>query len=373
MKKKKISVQQYVARHQEISARINEIADLCESENRERTEAEDCEYAALCRESNLIRARLQALPVGAKDVEIGTREAEFDSFLREAIADGRLQKRESVITREAMTTTNAGEAAPMTVGNIVQPLSAALVYDKVGLPILSGLSGDYCWPVVGNVEATIEGEGVALADTKIDIAALKPNPARLGISIKITNQTINKTDGVAYQVVQQQLPLAVARLINKCLCVTSTDAAGYSAKFHGPFVECEKISFAGSEPTYKELLQMKGKVYGKGCENDGTGAYIMNPETYAILEATPKDAGSGFMIIEDGKIAGVPVFQTSAIGAGVGFGLFGMQPLGQFGDMRFIIDPYTEAKSDMTVLTLNADWSMTTLRKEAFVYGAPKA
>ena len=41
------------------------------------------------------------------------------------------------------------------------------------------------------MEATIEDEGVELADSEIDIDGLKPNPVRLGISIKITNETIN--------------------------------------------------------------------------------------------------------------------------------------------------------------------------------------
>ena len=53
----------------------------------------------------------------------------------------------------------------------------------------------------------------------------------------------------------------------------------------------------------------------------------------------------------------------------VGFGYWGYEPLQGFGQQRFIIDPYTGATSDSVRLTLNADWSMTTLRPEAFVLG----
>ena len=88
---------------------------------------------------------------------------------------------------------------------------------------------------------------------------------------------------------------------------------------YGPLLT-DNVQFADAVPTYKELAQMKGKVYNAGVENDGTSAYVMTPEMYAILEATSRDAGSGRMIIEDGKIAGVPVFQTAHIN-GIGFGV----------------------------------------------------
>ena len=74
------------------------------------------------------------------------------------------------------------------------------------------------------------------------------------------------------------------------------------------------------------------------------------------------------VLIEDGKIAGVPVFQTAHIN-GIGFGVWGLEPLGQFGDMNFIVDPYTGAGGNITRLVINAGWSMSSLRKEGFCVG----
>lgn len=368
MKKEKIEIRQYVARLEQIQVRMNAITDLCEKENRERNAAENTEFETLRRESAIINARIQAANVNGGFVEVPDRAAAFDAYLRSAINGGKVDQ---VLHRDfvGQTTANSAAAVPLTIGDIVKPLEAGLIYDKVGIPILTGLAGSYCWPVVGNVEASIGTEGVALTDTEIDIDALKPETVKLGISIDVTNQTINQTTGIVLQIVQQQMPLAVARLINRCLFVTKTTAQGYNAKFHGPFVgNTANFEFAAETPTYKELLQMRGKVFGKGVENDGTGAYVMTAEMAAILEATPRDTGSGLMIIEDGKIGGFPVFQTSHID-GIGFGIWGLEPLGQFGEMRFIVDPYTKSNADVTRLTLNADWSMSTLRKEAFILG----
>lgn len=375
MKKKKIEIRQYAERLEAIQIRMNEITDLCEKENRERNEAEKTEFETLRRESAIINARIQAANVNGGFVEVADQAAALDTFLRSVIGQGNQAVNSQVLKRDfvGQTTANSAAAVPLTIGDIVKPLEAGLIYDKVGIPLLSGLQGEYCWPVVGAVEASIAGEGVALTDSEIDIEALKPQPVRLGISIDVTNQTINQTTGIVLQIVQQQMPLAIARLINRCMFVTKTTSQGYNAKFHGPFVgNPNNFEFAGATPTYKELLQMRGKVFAKGVENDGTGAYVMNAEIAVILEATPRDAGSGLMIIEDGKIGGFPVFQTSHID-GIGFGVWGLEPLGQFGDIRFIVDPYTKANADVTKLTINADWSMSTLRKEAFCLGSFKA
>jgi hypothetical protein len=96
----------------------------------------------------------------------------------------------------------------------------------------------------------------------------------------------------------------------------------------------------------------------------------------AMLECTPKDKGSGRMIIENGTLAGYPVFCTEFINYGadgqksnaeyIAAGAFAYLAANQYGDARLIVDPYTAAGSDSVVVTLNTEWSLTTLRKEAF-------
>lgn len=365
-----LQIRQWAERLESIRARMNEITDVIEKEKRTRNQAEETEFETLRREASVISARISAAGVGGGVSEGGDQAAQFDEFLRASVRSGSRTINSQVLHRDftGQTTVNSAAAIPLTIGDIVKPLEAGLIWDKVGIPILTGLQGEYCWPVVGTVEASVANEAFELSDSEIDIDELKPEPVRLGISIPVTNQTINQTTGIVLQIVQQQMPLAIARMINRCLFVTDTTSSSYKAKFHGPFTACESIEFADAVPTYQELVQMRGKVFGKGIENDGTGAYVMSPETAALLEATPRDAGSGIMIIEDGKLGGFPVFQTSHID-GVGFGVWSMEPVGQFGDVRFIVDPYSMANSDVTKLTINADWSLTTLREEAFILG----
>lgn len=214
MKKKRIEIRQFAERLEQIQVRMNEITDLCEKENRARNDAENTEFETLRRESGIINARIQAANVNGGFVDVTDQAAAFDSFLRSATQNGTQSVNSQVLKRDfvGQTVANSVAAVPLTIGDIVKPLEAGLIYDKVGIPLLTGLQGEYCWPVVGTVEASIADEAVELADSKIDIEALKPTPVRLGISIDVTNQTINQTTGIVLQIVQQQMPLAVARL-----------------------------------------------------------------------------------------------------------------------------------------------------------------
>lgn len=385
-KGKKFSVREYIERREEIKVRMNEIADLAEKENkREFTEAEKAELKHLEREMNVFDVKIASAGKTGY-VEVSARELEFDEYLREAMKNQ--GKQNNVLQREAMLTTDVDAMIPLSVNDVVKPLEEGLILGQLGLPVMTGLNGDFVWPVAGSIEAEIAGETVELSDKKIDFAKVKPNPQRVGVSVTVSAQTIWKTNGVAYEVVKQQLPQAMARALNKA--VLGTESVSHSLV--GPFAALAKktgvaltalktkeqkkaaqlINFAGELPTYKELVAMKGLCLLKGVEGNYM-AYVMDEYTKAMLECTPIDEGSGRMVIENGMIAGVPVKCTNYINSGsntyVGFGCFGYLPLQGFGDMRFVIDPYTKAKNDSVVLTLNEDWAATVLREEAFILG----
>ena len=58
MKKNTVNVRELVEKYQSNCERINAIADACEQEQRERTEAETKEYEALVRENQLLSMKM---------------------------------------------------------------------------------------------------------------------------------------------------------------------------------------------------------------------------------------------------------------------------------------------------------------------------
>lgn len=163
------------------------------------------------------------------------------------------------------------------------------------------------------------------------------------------------------------LTLAAQRAINKVV-VSITKPEG-SASIQGPFVG--KAAKAVSIPanfTYRDLNKLKAALLKAGVAQ--APICVLHPVTYCDLEATPKDAGSGIMMIENGRLLGYPVFISEDMAEGyIGMGDFANQAFGFAGDMRLIVDPYTKADQNVIRFTLNFGILTATLRANAFVVG----
>lgn len=388
MKKK---VREILGRMTEIQTRLNAIADICEAEKREMNDAEKREHEALTREAAVLNVRLQAEGMPTVPGAGVSRETGFDNWMKHIARERHVE--EVVMAREAMVVADADGMVPLTIGDIIQPLEDGLILHTVGIRLQTGLAGDYVSPVIGQLKASFAEEAAKLSDTEIPISKIKPTPKRVGVTVPVSSQLINQTQGVILNVVQQQIPLAITRVLNQVMfsptevnttvqgpfaVIKKADGTGKlltELKTKAAKKACSHLKFAGEIPTYKELLAMKGIVMAKGVINDGTACYVMDEYMKATLESTPRDAGSGLMVIENGRIGGVPVFCTNDINEAdadhIGFGIWSYELLGQFGDMRFTVDPVSGATEDVTKLTLNSDWAMTTARPEAFILGTP--
>lgn len=363
---KKLTVRQIVDKYQKNCARISAIADLCEQEKRERNDAESAEYEALVRDNELLRMRMQAEATQAQ--QNPNLIADANKLVRENMEAGR--QTQIVFMRGLMLVSDAtsGGIIPLKIQDILDPLVEGLILDKVGLPMPTGLAGDYVWPTYEAVEAQIQGEGVALTDTKIKLSKLTASPQRIGVAIPVTRQTIIQTEGIIETIVKKVMPQSVAMLLNKILF--STTKATAATTLVGPFVaKAAKPTALSATPTFADFNKMKADVLASGVDGSNL-CWVMTQAQKAIAEATPKDAGSGIMVCENDHIAGLPVFCTHYIGEGfVGLGDWRYQPMGMFGDISFIIDPYSQARKDAVDFVLNVNYGTTTLRPEAFALG----
>ncbi len=357
-----------------IKARLNEMAENLKSDKQREdfTDAEKGEKKQMLRELSILEAEIAA---NTPTINVAKREdvSAANKQMREAIKNG--QRFELKISREFGGNTsgyadpwNSPNAFGLTTGDIVEPLYAKTILSAVGAPLLTGLKGNYQWPVVESFDASINDEGVALGDTKIPVSKLVAKPERIGVAVPITREALNETEDLLQTVCTQYMPVAVATLMNKVM-FSSAKVAG-ATNLVGPFVDVKaenKKTYAGEAPTYSELLALKATVLGSDIVAEQL-CYVMTEETKALLEATPKWAGAAQAIIdENGNIAGVPVFTTSVAKQGdVMFGAFKYAPMGLFGDMSIIVDPYTQARKNAIDFVLNVDYALTVLRKEAF-------
>lgn len=169
---------------------------------------------------------------------------------------------------------------------------------------------------------------------------------------------------------------------------------------------------------------MKAAVLETGI--DGTNlCWVMTKSMEAILEGTPINEKGVFLpMVQNGMLCGLPVYTSNVIrdakisyqkyngtawakaedfdpkkntakftvtstaavadlkgmASGdyakvvegteyIGLGDWRYQPMGLFGSLRFIVDPYSKARKDCVDFVLNADYATKTLRPEAFKLG----
>ena len=369
-----------IAKREALNISMCAIADKAAAEKRELTAEENVEYQKMQSDFHKIGREI-AMNVDLVNMMNAKPKTEKSKnmMLREALQGAMgSQQKEFVVKREwtdgvDMAELAAGGMVPLTIKDILPPLEMGLIWDKVGIPMETGVVGDISWPVMGSVEASIIGEKEELTDTGVDLSNIKPKKERLGITIPITYQAINDTNSNLLGTIQTQARMGFTRLLNR----VAFSHQNFTSTFHGPFAGAKDSgTFAGKVPTLAELLKMKGKVAAEGVEMSGF-CYVMSENMKAILEATPIDAGSGRMIIENGTIKGYPVFTTEYINYGsnkkkaedveyIAAGCFGYLAANQYGDLRIVVNPYSRAKEDIVEVTINGDWSMTTLRVEAF-------
>lgn len=368
-------------RYNEIAEEFRALADTLEKEKRGYTADEQKHVDELRAEQDRLSARLRSeerAEVLTPAQSAAQRLAEAERAIRENVKRGvsttiRLVREDPPAVPVEPTVTNinvanAGNIVRINLQDVLMPLQEGLILDKVGLPLMTGLVGEYVWPVASMVEATIGGDNMELTEQKITLSALKAVPDTIGVTCGVTRRTINQSGGIIETIVKNMLPMAVAKALNKAMF--GITAATGATNLVGPFIGKTPTQI---NKTFADINKLKAAVLKSGVEGEHM-AWVMTKSTKAILEATSKDTGSGIMICENDMIAGIPVFTTEFIGDDyIGIGDFTYQPVGQFGDFSFIVDPYTEARKDVVQFTLHVDFGTKTLRSDAFVLGKFKA
>lgn len=361
---------------EELKNRQNAIhTELNGLEGRELNDQEKAQHAALLREWEANKREITLLNI-EREAAAAAPKKSANQLLRETVKAVREGKVDGnfVLTREATSTITSGiiqaseksnmESAgvPVSIQELIKPLEAELVYSKVGLKVQTGVRGKIQWPVLDNsIEVSVGGE-LDTVDTKVlEFDKITTTPYKLGISVEVSNEAINDEAFDLIGLITEQIGRGTGRTLNKRVLALS--APSVKADFVGPLVSHKQaVTFAGAVPTYAELKALKGKVLASNASMAGF-CYIMDAAMYSALEATPKDAGSGRFVIEGGKIDGDVIFLTdlTEYANKVVCGCFAYEALNQHGATNFIVDPYTQAKKNITVFTLNADWSLTYL------------
>lgn len=274
------------------------------------------------------------------------------------------------VTNATTTSTVAGAGSESTVG-VLKPLEQGLILGNIGASIRTDIPRGGKWASVAPAKATFEAEATALSNQSVAVTKKATNPHRLGIQIFVTNQALAMSDvDLMNTVILPEVNRAIERELNAWMLQTTAYNSTHGAA--GVFVNAAtKVTGAAATPTAEELATLRGKVKAKGIYDDGTYRYVMSAMMAAKLSVTPIVAGGSEMILKDGKIAGIPVYESEYIELGnstevpkyVGFGRFSDAVVAQFGAARLNIDSSSKeaATADGVYVILNVDYDIVSL------------
>ena len=401
MKQEKKTIEQLQVRYREIQSELRGINDAAEAAGRTELNADEekrfndltaegaavkrqIRVAAMAEDADLSEESLRAASTLAQEYRLTTSRAKAAAELRKAFTTGARSTSVELALRAGGLTVAADVAGaiPVTIGDVIQPLEKGLIMGKVGTKILTGLSGDYKYPVIPYVEAKIEDENVKVEGSDFPIENLTPHPKRLSMVVPLSNWAVNQSDMVLYNEVVKAVVVALQRTLNRWFFQPSAIVSNvfgplaYNAAKNA--IHVKEMTTANA---FADIQSLIGMVESTGAYNDGTSAFVMSAKMAAKLRATPIAPGSDKMILDEkNMISGFPVYFTEFIestGEGafnadaknIGFGRWSDAQCGQFGNINLLINPYKRDDENITVITINAHYSVDTLRPGSFALG----
>ncbi|MEG1543424.1 MAG: phage major capsid protein [Tannerellaceae bacterium] len=367
--------------------RITEIDDLIRAENRTMSEDEAKEFEHLNANLTVMQRKLEAWQNEQKPLTRAERKAaEAVASVVRSMALGKspsemglkVENNTIYLERAQVESTDVSAIQPDSVHELLEPLQKALLIDRLGVKINTGIVGTRKYPSVTNVEASIEGETTELTGKKITFTAPTATPKRVGISIPFSLLSLHQANidliGYAFRLMNQ----ATAQLLNKWMFSTTklTNASD------GCFVEAAKSANAvftlTDVPLSEEhLVDMETKVLNTNITNDGTAAYVCGVKAYGEVKKM-RDPISGEKIFQNGLLNGYPVLVSNHIESteagvlGIGFGIFSNVELNQYGAVNIVVDTVSRSKEAITEVNFNGFYDIEVVRKEAFAYGTFK-
>jgi hypothetical protein len=355
----------------EIKRELTQRCETIKTENRNFTPEEQEEIRSLEDEKATIEVALRNYD-NRREIAITDAITDAAAAIR-SVARGEVNGADinlRAVTNATTTSTVAGAGSESTVG-VLKPLEQGLILGSIGASIRTDIPRGGKWASVAPAKATFDAEATALSNQSVAVTKKATNPHRLGIQIFVTNQALAMSDvDLMNTVILPEVHRAIERELNAWMLQTTAYNSTHGAA--GVFVNAAtKMPGAAATPTAEELALLRGKVKKNGIYDDGTYRYVMSALMAAKLSVTPIVAGGSEMILKDGKIAGIPVYESEYIELGnstevpkyVGFGRFSDAVVAQFGAARLNIDSSSKeaATADGVYVILNVDYDIVSL------------
>lgn len=206
----------------------------------------------------------------------------------------------------------SGATVATTIADLVEPVYANSVLDKLGVQTLNGLTDTISLPKMTSATTYwIASEGGSVTESTPGLSNVTASPKTLGVRTEITRKMLTMSSVAADAIVESDF----SKLISSEVCNAYFNATGLSGSPVGlakMFTDnsITAVTVTQDAPTYKQIMNFEAAILDANMNGDNL-KWAVDPEVYALLSTTPRSAGGNGFIIENGLLAGRPVIVTS--------------------------------------------------------------
>ena len=249
-----------------------------------------------------------------------------------------------------------GDALAETRPNMYMPqLTNKLAVQNLGATVLTGLVGKV--PVVSSTAIAAEWatEGKEVAVKKVNWAKQMLTPKRNVTRVAVTKDLLHQTSYDVEAYLMRLMQTAHNELVEAGVIAGAVDGPTGILKTTGV-----KVIDAAGPITWKHIVDLETAVNENNASKGRLG-YLTNAKVWGAMKTTPKTEGQDRFIMEEtagNRINGYPADWTnivpSADGSSMIFGNWEDLFIGEWGGFDLVVDPFTQAGSAQTVITINA-------------------
>jgi HK97 family phage major capsid protein len=260
---------------------------------------------------------------------------------------------------QATVATQGKENVPTDKLAILEPLRANIVFDQLGVTMMTGLVGDISIPVFSGNNVTWEGEVAAAKDGAGTFTEVKLAPKRLTAYVDVSKQFLIQDSNSAEEMLKRDIVNAIN---DKLQATVFGTGAGDTTTPKGIFASAATLSTVD----FANIVAMEQALEEKNVMGDIK--FLLSPAAKATLKTTAKDAGSGIFLMEGNEVNGYQAVSTSSVASNcLAMGKFDDLVVAQWGAIDLTVDPYTQASYGKVRLVINAYFDAVIRRADSFV------
>lgn len=252
-------------------------------------------------------------------------------------------------------------------GGVIDFLGDKLVLSQMGVMTLDNLQGNVNIPTgTTGLTMTWEGETDEAAETNETFGVVAYTPNRLAGFTNISKQLIHQGNPSIEDYLLREVRRSYARAIQ--IAALHGNGSGIAGIAGTSGIGSVVGGTDGAAPDWTDIIDLYKEVAVDNAD-EGNLYYLTNAKVVNKLQATPKQSSGveGNFVINDikGLLNGSPLMVSSsvksnltkgssgAVCSAIFFGNFADMGIASWGGLEILFDPFTQAKSGMTVMHVN--------------------